>query len=295
MYLGYWELKEKPFENTPDPRFLYYSALHKEALARLLYAVRERKGAALLTGEYGSGKTLLSRVLWNELQQENRYSSVFILNPRLSSLEFIQEITHQLSAGEQLSANKLELFHTLHKLLYAAHNSGRHSVIVIDEAQAIQNMDIFEELRLLLNFQLDDAFLLSIVLLGQPELRNIIAGIPQLTQRMAVRYHLSALNETETKEYVQHRLSVAGAKKELFDEEAYKEIWFCSLGIPRRINTICDLALLIGFGEGLKVIGRNVILKVSEDLVFSELRINSPFSSDSKDSIYPSPEDTRDV
>jgi len=232
----------------------------------MLYVVREHKGAALFTGEYGSGKTLLSRVLWQELQQENRYQSVFILNPRLSGLEFIQEIVHQLSQGAQSSTSKIDLFHTLHKILYSNHSMGRHSVIMIDEAQAISDMGIFEELRLLLNFQLDNAFLLTIILLGQPELKNIVSNLPQLIQRMAVRYHLSSLNETETKEYIQHRLTVAGEKKPIFDEEAYKEIYFCSMGIPRRINTICDLSLLVGFGNGVKTIDKKIILKVNEDL-----------------------------
>jgi type II secretory pathway predicted ATPase ExeA len=266
MYIDYWGLTEKPFENTPDPKYLYYSQEHKEALARMLYVVRERKGAALLTGEYGSGKTLCSRVIWQELQQENRYQSVFILNPRLSGLEFIQEIVHQLSGGNETAETKIDLFHALHKILYSNYSAGRHSVIMIDEAQAITDMEIFEELRLLLNFQLDNAFLLTIILLGQPELKKIIAGLPQLTQRFAVRFHLRALGEAETKEYIVHRLTVAGAKKTVFSETAYKEIYFCSGGIPRRINTICDLALLVGFANNVKSIDQELVLKVNSDL-----------------------------
>ena len=265
MYESYWDLKEKPFENTPDPKFLYHSQQHNEALARMLYTVRERKGAALFTGEYGSGKTLLSRVLWHELQQENKYQAVFILNPRLSGLEFIQEIVHQLN-GTEPAPVKIELFHSLHKILYTNFEIGRHSVIVVDEAQAIVDRDIFEELRLLLNFQLDNVFLLTIILLGQPELKDIIVNLPQLSQRMAVRFHLKALGEIETKEYILHRLSVAGAKKAIFDEEVLREIYRSSEGVPRRINTICDLALLIGFGNSLNIIDKETILKVNEDL-----------------------------
>jgi len=265
MYESYWDLKEKPFENTPDPKFLYHSQQHNEALARMLYTVRERKGAALFTGEYGSGKTLLSRVLWHELQQENKYQAVFILNPRLSGLEFIQEIVHQLNGTEPMPV-KIELFHSLHKILYTNFEIGRHSVIVVDEAQAIVDKDIFEELRLLLNFQLDNVFLLTIILLGQPELKDIIVNLPQLSQRMAVRFHLKALGELETKEYILHRLSVAGAKKAIFDEEALREIYRSSEGIPRRINTICDLALLTGFGNSLNIIDKETIIRVNEDL-----------------------------
>jgi general secretion pathway protein A len=267
MYEAHWGLREKPFENTPDPRFLYYSQEHKEALARLLYVVRERKGGGLLTGEYGSGKTLLNRVLWQELQQENKYQSVFILNPRLTGIEFIQEIVHQLSDGSaEITSNKIDLFHILHKILYTNHNMGRHSVIMIDEAQAIQDNDTFEELRLLLNFQMEDAFLLTILLFGQPELKVIVNNMPQLTQRMAVRYHLSALNEQETTQYVQHRLMVAGAKNPVFDEAAHRKIYSFSLGIPRKINTVCDLALLVGYGNGLRIIDEQTVLKIAEDL-----------------------------
>ncbi len=266
MYEGHWGLKEKPFENTPDPRFLYYSQQHKEALARMLYVVREHKGAGLLSGEYGSGKTLLSRVIWQELQQENIYQSVFILNPRLSGIEFIQEIVHQLNGRTEVAANKIDLFHSLHKILYANHNIGRHSVIMIDEAQAVEDREIFEELRLLLNFQLDNAFLLTIILLGQPELNYLINNLPQLAQRMAVRFHLKALNDTELKEYIQHRLTVAGAKSPIFNEEAYGTIYRYSLGIPRKINTICDLALLVGYGNGVKAIDKTTIVKIGEDL-----------------------------
>lgn len=268
MYLEYWQLQEKPFENTPDPRFIYYSQQHKEALARLVYIVHEHKGAALLTGECGSGKTLISRVLWQELQQEHLFQPVFILNPRLSGLEFIREIVHQLSGAES-SQDKIELFHTLHKHLFVNRNNGKHSVIIIDEAQAIQDRDIFEELRLLLNFQLDHAFLLTIILLGQPELRGMVANLPPLSQRMSVRYHLNSLNEGETKEYIECRLKIAQAKRPIFEEAAFKEIYFYSTGIPRKINNICDLALLVGFGNGLGIIDAKTIISVSEELEFS--------------------------
>jgi len=290
MYESYWGLKEKPFENTPDPRFLYYSQQHKEALARLLYVVREHKGAALLTGEYGSGKTLLSRVLWHELQQEHKYKSVFILNPRLSGLEFIQETVHQLSSGEVIpSSSKIELFHALHKILYANYNVGRHSVITVDEAQAIENKEIFEELRLLLNFQLDSAFLLTIILLGQPELKTTVLNLPQLNQRMSVRFHIKGLSANETKEYIIHRLEVAGAKRAIFAEKSYEQIFYASMGIPRRINNICDLSLLVGCGNSLETIDKNTVSKVCEDLGGSSTEAESLGSA-----AGPIPEDTSD-
>jgi type II secretory pathway predicted ATPase ExeA len=268
MYEKYWELKEKPFEHTPDPRFIYYSQQHEEAMARIMYAVRERKGSALLTGEYGCGKTMLSRVIWNELQQENRYQAVFILDPRLSRMQLLQEILFQLNNGE-IPKTKIQLFHTLNKILYTNHNAGKHTVIVIDEAQSIKTKEIFEELRLLLNFQLNNAFLLTIVLLGSSELKQSIMKLPQFVQRMAVRYHIRELNEKETGEYVKHRLSIAGAVKDIFRDDTFKEIFLASGGVPRRINTICDLSLLIGFGSSLEMVDKETVFKVREDMQFS--------------------------
>ncbi|MEK6715511.1 MAG: AAA family ATPase [Candidatus Omnitrophota bacterium] len=265
MYEEYWKLKEKPFGNTPDPHFLYYSQRHEEALSRMLYAIRERKGAAVLTGEYGSGKTLLSRVLLEELSNE-QYQSALIFNPRLPPLELIKEIIYQLGKDVSSLTSKTELLHSLNEILYKNKDDYRNTVIVVDEAQAIGEQDSFEELRLLLNFQLNDNFLLTLILLGQPELKEKIDSLPQLRQRLAVRYHLKALTEIETEEYIKHRLRVAGAEQEIFLEEAFKEIYYFSAGIPRRINNICDVALLVGCGEEQDRIGKKIIKKVAEDM-----------------------------
>lgn len=267
MYEEYWGLREKPFENTPDPHFTYYSQQHEEALARMMYAVRGRKGAALLTGEYGCGKTLLSRVLWNELQLEHLYQTVSILDPRLSGIELLQEIFYQLSGGS-MPQTKIDLFHLLYKTLYHNHIKGKHTVVVIDEAQSIKRTEIFEELRLLLNFQLNDSFLLTIILMGSPELKVTLSSLPQFTQRMSVQYHIRELNASETGEYIKHRLQISGAARQIFSDEACKEIFLFSKGVPRRINTICDLSLLIGFGNGSSHIDREIILKVRNDMEF---------------------------
>ncbi len=265
MYTAYWGLERKPFENTPDPQFIYNSQQHEEAMARMLYVVRERKGAALLTGEYGCGKTLLSRILRNELQHENRYQSVYVMDPRLTGIEFLQEIAYQLGGGP-LPPTKIEIFHALNRYLCANQASGKHTVLVIDEAQSVKNLDIFEELRLLLNFQLDNAFLLTIILLGSPELKYMVASMPQFVQRMAVRYHLNGLNERETREYILHRLSVAGAKRQLFAEDTFHEIYCSAYGVPRRINTLCDLGLLVAFSNNLEMVDRTTITEIHEDM-----------------------------
>jgi len=263
MYQAHWKLREKPFENTPDPRFIYYSRKHEEALSRMLYAVRERKGAALLTGEYGSGKTLLSRVLLQELSS-TQYESVIIFNPRLPALELINEIANQLSGDTSSLLSKTDAIHNINEILYKNEKENKHTVVIIDEAQSILDEDSFEELRLLLNFQLNDRFLLTIFLLGQIELKEKINNLPQLKERIAVRYNLTALSEEDTKKYIQHRLKVAGSE-DIFQNDAYSEIYRFSGGIPRKINNICDMALLVGYGEETSEIDGKIIRVVASD------------------------------
>ncbi len=264
MYERYWQLTEKPFENTPDPRFLYYSAQHEEALVRLLYAVRERKGAAMLTGDYGCGKTVLSRALLAELESD-RYRPAVITHPHLTPKEFIGEILFQL--GKDVGRrNKIELIRMLNDELYDNMKKECDTIIIVDEAQMIGRSELFEELRLLLNFQLDDRFLLTLIFMGQPELREKIARIPQLKQRLGVRYHLGPLPEEETGEYVRHRLSVAGCKTELFEPEAVVVVHEYSGGTPREINNICDMAMLVGFGKRAGRIDAQIVTDIRKDL-----------------------------
>lgn len=265
MYAKYWNLREKPFENTPNPHFLYSSQRHGEALSRMLYVVKERKGGAVFTGEYGSGKTLLCRVLLEELSNEE-YQTVLIFNPILSTLQILKEIIYQLSGNFPSLSNKAKLLHYLKEALDRNDKESKNTVIVIDEAQAIKEKDSFEELRLLLNFQLNDRFLLTLILLGQPELREKINKLPQLKQRLAVRYHLNGLPEDETRNYILHRLKIAGVGGEIFQENAFSEIHRFSGGIPRRINNICDMALLVGYGDEVKRINKDLITEVAEDL-----------------------------
>ena len=244
MYLSYWKLKENPFENTPDPRFLYHSPQHEEALSRLVYVVRETKGFGLLTGTYGCGKTLLAHALFNELEKDV-YRVAYITNPRLDDIELLRMILHSLGF-DNLPNRKADLLIKLEEILIANINDGRKTVLVIDEAHAIELPTIFEELRLLLNYQYENQFMLSILLLGQPELKGKVDSSKQLSQRISMRYHLSSLSREETELYIFHRLVIAGSKSGLFDEEALGLIFDRSGGIPRRINQICDLSLLNG-------------------------------------------------
>ncbi|MBI4355806.1 MAG: AAA family ATPase [Candidatus Omnitrophica bacterium] len=253
MYLTYWKLQEKPFENTPDPRFLFHSAQHEEALMRMLYAVRERKGAGLLTGEYGCGKTLLSRVLVKEVMADPAFALALITNPRMTALDLLKEIVYQLGI-DQPPVDKPALLRALNEQLFANFQANKHSVIIIDEAQTITDPVVLDEVRLLLNFQTNDRFLLTLVFLGQPELRETLEQLPQLRQRFGIRYHLKGLTEEETVAYVRHRLRVAGGVETVFDEGAFPVIYRFSQGSPRRINNICDLALLFGFGQKVSAI-----------------------------------------
>lgn len=265
MYEKYWGLKEKPFENTPDPRFMYYSKKHEEALTRLLYAIKEEKGAAMLTGEYGSGKTILSRIVIDELIKNKIYEVALIIHPQLTPVQFIQETIYQLK-NELVKGSKPQLLHIMQDIIYQNHGQQKRTVLLVDEAQIIKNKETFEELRLFLNFQLNNKFLITLILIGQPELLKKVKEIPQLEQRLGIKYHLSGLDEKETEEYIKHRLTVSGAKNEIFTPESLAAIYDYSEGLPRKINNICDMSLLIGFGQEVKEINQELAGRVAQDL-----------------------------
>ena len=269
MYLNFWGLKEKPFENTPDPRFLYYSLQHEEALSRLLYVVRERKGAGMLTGVFGCGKTLLAHTLLRELGGDI-YRIALINNPKLSHIELLMDIALKLGASN-LPARKTDvltnlLLDSINEILQDNLKDGKETVIIIDEAHVIKDEDVWDELRLLLNFQSEDKFLLSLLLLGQPELRKIIEANKPLLQRITIKSRLESLSETDTSFYILHRLKIAGREKEIFTKGTIPLIHKQSGGIPRRINQICDMALFAGFGKKAKSIDEKIIQEVMKGL-----------------------------
>ena len=266
MYEKHWKLDRKPFENSPDPEFLYYSDQHEEALMRLLYAVRERKGAAILTGEYGSGKTTISRALVEKLRNDDLYEVVLIPNPSLSANEFIAEILHQLNAGE-IPSKKVAMLQKLEEVLYRNLNNKRETVIIIDEAQCIKRKDTLEELRLLLNFQMNDRFLLTLILVGQPEVKEKINQVKQFKQRLAVRFNLKLLEEKDTRKYIDYRLKIAGRDEPVFSNEAVHLIHTYAKGAPRDINNICDMSLLMGYVKKADLVSDSIAKEVIEDLV----------------------------
>ncbi len=277
MYVTYWQLAQKPFENTPDPKFLFDSPQHREGLSRLLYVVREGKGAGLLTGTYGCGKTLLANALFKELEKDV-YRVAFVTNPRLDDTEILRMIVHLLggpsgssggpggSGGADVPPRKADALMALEGIFRANAREGRKTVVVVDEAHAIESDSIFEELRLLLNYQTDSQYLVTLLLLGQPELKNKVEFNKQLNQRIALRYDLQAFNPFETAQYVKHRLAVAGAKRELFEETALQLLHERSGGIPRRINQIADMALLTGMGRKASVINADIVREAIESL-----------------------------
>jgi len=257
-YEEYWGLKQAPFDNVPDPKFYYPSTKHEEGFHRLLYGVEGRKGAVMLTGEVGCGKTLLSRTLIQHLAQD-RYDLSLLANPSFEVVDFMREVLYQL--GINLNGSKLDSIHAINDRLVENLRKGKDTVLVIDEAQNITDVHIFEELRLLLNFQLNDRFLLTLVLLGQPELRSKIDALKQLSQRIGIRYHLMPFDLSEVEGYVEFRTRAAGATRPLFTKEAIEVIHQASGGIPRKINTLCDLALLIGFMERCEQVDNEVVDK----------------------------------
>ncbi len=266
MYEKFFKLREKPFELTPDPRFIYLSDSHKEALAYLTYAVNEGKGFTVITGEVGTGKTTLIRMVVSRLDGQVRTAYVF--NPRLDTEDLLQYICEDLGIKTRANLTKGQLIYLLHHFLLDCYKKNERVVLVIDEAQAL-NPELLEEVRLLTNLETTKSKLLQVVLVGQPELDTTLSDpkFRQLKQRISVRYHIRPMSLVETEEYIFRRLKIAGARHEvIFDPAAVKEIHEQSGGIPRLINVICDNALLTAYSYERKMVGKAIIKEVVRDL-----------------------------
>ena len=267
-YESYFDLDELPFSISPDPRYLYLTTGHREALAHLLYGVAGSGGFVLLTGEIGAGKTTVCRCLLEQLPED--VDVALVLNPKLDVLEFLQSICDELKivlpGGNPV--NLKLLVDSIYQYLLAAHARGRNTVLIVDEAQHL-GLEVVEQLRLLTNLETNKKKLLQIILIGQPELRDLLdsPALRQLAQRITARFHLNLLSLQETRGYIRHRLKVAGSEQELFSRKSVKFIWKKSAGVPRLINGICDRALL---GAGLdckKKVSMSIAIKAANEVL----------------------------
>ncbi len=265
MYLDYYGLTEPPFDITPNPRFLFYSAKHREAFNHLLYGIRERKGFVQLTGEVGAGKTTLCRAMMEQL--DKRYATALILNPVMSPDELMKAVAIEFGLPVN-GLDRLDTLAVINQFLLQQVERGLDTVLIIDEAQDLRE-ELLEQVRLLSNLETDNRKLLQIVLLGQPELRDRLNNprLRQLRQRITVRYHLLPLSRQEVAQYVEHRLQVSGANgTPKFTRPALWRVCGYSQGIPRLVNAVCDKALLAGFVQQRQRIGFRMVNQAIREL-----------------------------
>ncbi|HVC28607.1 MAG TPA: AAA family ATPase [Gammaproteobacteria bacterium] len=266
MYTAYFGLSDKPFNITPDPRYLFLSGRHTEALAHLLYGVTESGGFIQLTGEVGTGKTTLIRSLLEKLP--DTVDVALIINPRVTIPEFLRSICRELHIECTPQQSPQDLIDVLNARLLEAHAKGRRVVLIIDEAQALTG-EVLEQVRLLTNLETSRQKLLQIILVGQPELRELLARteLRQLAQRVTGRYHLEPLSAKETRAYVHHRLNVAGAMAPIFTLSGLRALRHVTEGIPRLINIICDRAMLGAFTNELRQVDAGLVRHAAREVL----------------------------
>ncbi|WP_405224721.1 ExeA family protein [Lentisalinibacter sediminis] len=266
MYTSFFGLTEKPFTITPDPRYLFMSERHSEALAHLVYGVTESDGFIQLTGEVGTGKTTLVRSLLQKLPK--RTEVAVVLNPQLTAREFLVAICRELGIPQPEERDSLRaLVDALNENLLAAHADDRRTILVVDEAQNLA-AEVLEQVRLLTNLETTRQKLLQIILIGQPELRELLArnDLRQLAQRITARYHLEPLDRNETIRYIEHRLKVAGAVTDLFTPAAKREVYRLSGGVPRLVNVICDRSLLGAYSRERRQVDKTLVRRAAAEI-----------------------------
>ena len=263
MYVDFFGLKQGPFSIAPDPRYLFMSERHREALAHLLYGLGGGGGFVLLTGEIGAGKTTVCRCFLEQIPEHCNVAYIF--NPKLTVIELVRSVCDEFRIAypqrEPGSATVTDYLDPLNAFLLKAHAAGRNNVLIIDEAQNL-SADVLEQLRLMTNLETSERKLLQIILIGQPELRGMLAqpGLQQLAQRVIARFHLDALSESESAQYIRHRLAVAGRVGPIpFADDTLRRIHRLCAGVPRRINLLCDRALLGAYARGQAVVDRRIV------------------------------------
>jgi len=266
-YEAFFNLKEQPFSNAPESRFFYESRQHSEALIRLMHAINTMKGLAVMVGEIGCGKTLLARKLLESLENDEQYEAALlvIVHSEITAEWLLKKIAAQLGVKEP-GDKKAVILPQLYERLMEIYDEGRKAVVIIDEANMLLTREIFEEFRGLLNLEAPGHKLLSINLIGLPELEQNIALDPPLQQRIALKFTLQSLLEADVTEYIKHRIVIGGSPKELFTAGAYKKIFLYSKGIPRLINTVCDNGLLESFLIKKEIVDEEIIDGVGNDL-----------------------------
>jgi general secretion pathway protein A len=267
MYLAFFGIAEKPFAITPDPRYLYLGRHHADALAHLVYGINDAGGFIQLTGEVGTGKTTTIRSLLARAPKNAEIA--LVINPRLSPLDFLQTICEELGVGISDVAvdSAKELIDQLNNYLLRAHAGGRRVVLIVDEAQNL-SVEVLEQVRLLTNLETSSQKLLQIILIGQPELRELLGrnDLRQLAQRITARFHLQPLGREETIAYVRHRLRIAGSTSEIFSGGALREVHRLSGGVPRVINIICDRALLGAYTEDHHHVSSSLVRRAASEI-----------------------------
>ena len=298
MYESYFNLTKKPFDLLPNPEFIYLSKSHKRVLSYLDYGIKERAGFILLTGDVGSGKTTIIRDLINKKHDKIVLAKIF--NTRVNSDQLISMINDDFGLSVQ-GKDKIELLRDLNAFLISQYAKGNQPTLIIDEAQNL-NSKLLEEVRMLSNLETDDAKLLQIILVGQPELRETLKrpGMRQLRQRLSINCHLQPLSSSEIEDYILHRLEVAGDRSAVvFDSEALRIIYKYSRGIPRLINIICDFLMLSACAEETRQLDGNMVQDIIVDLDFEnqywEPKVKDAGSvSNPADHVLPSPVNTID-
>jgi general secretion pathway protein A len=266
MYEPFYGLAEKPFNLTPDPKYLYLSARHTEAFAHLEFGRKEKGGFILVTGEVGTGKTTLARYFLSRL--DARTATAFVIYPALTAAELLRSILEDLHVPATGTSLK-DHVDALHRFLLQARSQGRDVVLLIDEAQDLAP-EVLEQIRLISNLETDTEKLIQIVLMGQSELQEMLGRheLRQLAQRVTARYHLAALRREESEDYIRHRLAVAGGEgKVTFTADALDAVHRCAQGIPRLINLVCDRALLAGYVAGSRQIDADMVHRASAEVL----------------------------
>lgn len=271
MYNAYFNFKEAPFSIAPDPRYLYMTGQHREALAHLVYGLNSEGGCILLTGEVGTGKTTVCRCLLEQIPEHTNIA--LVVNPKVTAIELLETICDELKIEYPAENNTIKTYiDRINAFLIEANARNEKTVLIIDEAQNLDDT-VLEQLRLLTNLETNQRKLLQIIILGQPELLDILARqeMRQLAQRITARFHLNALSRNEVKAYINHRLAIAGQNAQLFPEPAISQLYRLSKGIPRLLNVLCDRSLLGTYVQNKTIVDTKTLSTAAKE-VFGELK-----------------------